>query len=98
LKVISLVNNSTIIDCTHAYRSWQENDWTYTSCELSNGDTVESLFKKIEDGILSGQLSIAEYDTYFGVPKEIYIKGLETNLQDLATGYFTTIEFSYPVP
>lgn len=98
LKVISLVDDSAVSACTESYRYWQDNSSTDSACSLDRGDTVESLFKKIEDGILSGQLAIAEYDPVYGVPTQIYIRGPETNMADAVSGYSTTIDFAFPVP
>ncbi len=99
LRVISQVESDTIAACTEAYRPWQETDERYTPCaSLAKGDTVESLFQRIENGILSGQLAIAEYDPEFGVPTQIYIKAPETGMADATSGFSTSVTFSYPIP
>jgi hypothetical protein len=100
LRVISQVVGPTITNCTESYRDWSASDATSTVCEPANGDTVESLFAKIEYGISSGQLATAKYDFEYGVPTQIYIKGPPTdpNLADAVSGYSTAVEFSISIP
>ncbi len=97
LEVISLVDDSTVATCTESYKFWQENSPTVSACSLGRGDTVETLFAKIEEGISSGQLAIAEYDPEYGVPTQIYIKGPETNMADVVSGCSVDIQFAVPV-
>lgn len=98
LKIISLVDDSVVSACTESYRFWQDSRPADSACSLDRGDTVESLFKKIEDGFSSGQLAMAEYDPVFGVPTQIYIEGPEANTADAVSGYSTTVNFAFPIP
>lgn len=97
-KIISLVDDSAVAACAESYKSWQDNNTSDSACSLDRGDTVETLFAKIEAGISSGQLAIAEYDPDFGVPTQIYIKGPETDMADAISGYSTVVQFAFPIP
>lgn len=102
--VYSLVTDSTVSSCTESYTSWTDGHTTSSTCPLDRGDTVHTLFAKIEEGLLSKQLVIVDYDPIYGVPVEINIAdprppdASNESLADTDSGYFTTIDFSFPVP
>lgn len=94
-EVTSSVANSAVFACSESYQFWQDKNSTSTSCALEHGDTVESLFKKIEGGISSGQLSRAEYHPVYGVPTLIHISGSETEQSDAVNEYTKVIELTF---
>lgn len=100
VELISAVNNqtATITGCTQASRRWNDSSFTYSSCPIAAGSTVESLFQKIEDGLSTGSPVTAVYDAQYGVPKSIYIRGGSSELADASDGFSASVSFSPLAP